>query len=54
MAVTGACEKVILHRRREIYRPRTSLAVQWLRLLLAMQGVQVQSLVGRAKIPHAF
>ena len=31
----------------------TSLAVQWLRLHLPMQGVWVQSLVGIPKIPHA-
>ena len=32
---------------------RTFLGVQWLRLCLLKQRVWVQSLVGRAKIPHA-
>ena len=30
--------------------PGTSLAVQWLRLCLPMQGVQVQSLVGEPRL----
>jgi len=32
---------------------RTSLAVQWLRLRLPMQGVCVQSLVQEDKTPHS-
>ena len=31
--------------------PGTSLAVQWLRLRLPTQGVQVQSLVGELSLP---
>ena len=31
----------------------SSLVIQWLRIHLAMQGTQVQILLGRTKIPHA-
>ena len=48
----GRCRKPEL-RGVQKTRPGTSLAVQWLRLHLPMQEVQVWSLVGGAKIPHA-
>ena len=37
----------------KILYERTSLVVQWLRLHFLMQGVQVGSLVGELRFPHA-
>ena len=44
----------------QVLHPGTSLAIQWLRIRLAVQGMQVQSLVGelrsrapQRKIPRA-
>ena len=39
----------------KILAPRTSLAVQWLRLFLSMEEVCVQSLIGeiRSHMPHS-